>query len=324
MSMLKFFRFPFAVAGDKTAIPDPSQVTGAVSYSTGFGPDYELDPLVDPDGKDVPRDETNALFFDVTNAIREYQTFGTPDFITSGQNGGVPFSYDRNARVVWTDGDVYESRIASNTDLPTVTASWRKVSGTNDQTLLIAVAGGTANALTASFSPSLTSLTNGVPFFIRCAAANTSATPTLNVDGLGAKTICKGANVALVAGDLPGSGFWAILQYDATLDKFVLSNPARGAALDFTVLLAPNGWQVLPSGLILQWFTVSAPTNNVEPFTFPRAFPSVCVHVSGNGSTNHIAGNAQLSPTFSSVTASGGVLNNDALADTFRCFAIGY
>lgn len=231
MSMLKFFRFPFAIAGDKTAIPDPSQVTGAVSYSTGFGPDYELDPLVDPNGKDVPRDETNQLFFDVTNAVREYQTFGTPDFITTGLNGGTPFAYAKNARVVWTDGEVYESRVNSNTDLPTVTASWRKVSGSNDQTFLIAVAGGTANALTASFSPSLTSLTNGVPFFIRCAAPNTIDSPTLNVDGLGAKTICKGANIVLTAGDLAGSGFWAILQYDATLDKFVLANPAAVLSL---------------------------------------------------------------------------------------------
>lgn len=231
MSMLKFFRFPFAIAGDKTAIPDPSQVTGAVSYSTGFGPDYELDPLVDPNGKDVPRDETNQLFFDVTNAIREYQTFGTPDFITTALNGGTPFAYAKNARVVWTDGEVYESRVNSNTDAPTVTASWRKVSGANDQTFLIAVAGGTANALTASFSPSLTALTNGVPFFIRCAAPNTVGDPTFNVNGLGAKAICKGANIALAPGDLAGSGFWAILQYDVTLDKFVLANPASVLAV---------------------------------------------------------------------------------------------
>jgi hypothetical protein len=296
--MLKFFRFPFAIAGDKTPIPDPSQVTGAVSYSTGFGPDYELDPLVDPDGKDVPRDETNALFFDVTNAIREYQTFGTPDFITSGQNGGVPFAYDRNARVVWTDGDVYESRVNSNTDLPTVTASWRKVSGTNDQTLLIAVAGGTANALTASFSPSLTSLTNGVPFFIRCAAPNTVVAPTLNVDGLGAKTICKGANVALAAGDLAGSGFWAILQYDVTLDKFVLANPARGL-LDFSAAIATNGWQRLPSGLIIQWggTPVLGPSNT--PVTFPIPFPSACfnVNLQNMAATNIVTGVTGVSST---------------------------
>lgn len=226
MSMLKFFRFPFAIAGDKTSIPDPAQATGSVSYTQGFGPDYEVDPLVDPDGKDVPRDETNQLFFDVTNAIKEYQTFGTPDFITSAMNGGMAFAYGLNARVVWLDGEVYESLINSNTDTPATATSWRKISGV--QSNLITVAGGTANALTASFTPSLSALVNGQPLFVRIAAANTSTTPTLNVDGLGAKTIVKGANFALQAGDLAGSGQWAIFQYDATLDKIVLANPALG------------------------------------------------------------------------------------------------
>lgn len=284
MSMLKFFKFPFAVAGDKTTIPDPVQGTGAVSYSQGFGPDYELDPLVDPNGKDVPRDETNQLFYDVTNAIREYQTFGTPDFITTVMNGGTPYAYAKNARVLWSDGEVYESKINSNTDLPTVTASWRKVSGTNDQTLLIAVAGGTANALTATFSPSLTALLNGVPLFIRCAAPNTTDAPTLNVDGLGVKTICKGANVTLVPGDIAGSGFWAILQYDATLDKFVLANPAQGAAQLKT--FTGTNFERLPSGLIIQWgplpLTADDGTANV---TWATPFPNAALQAYATGTT---------------------------------------
>jgi len=124
--MLKFFRIPFATAGDKIAVPDASQPSGSVSYEDGFGPDYELDPLIDPAGKDVPRDESNQLYFDITTAIAELQSFGTPDFITSALNGGAAYSYAKFARVRYTDGNVYTSRKNANTSLPTVAADWFK------------------------------------------------------------------------------------------------------------------------------------------------------------------------------------------------------
>lgn len=132
MAMLKFFKFPFATAGDKTAIPDASQPSGSVSYTDGFTVDYELDPGVDPAAKDVPRDETNQLYFDITNAIKEYQEFGVPDYITSALNGGSAFSYSKYARVKWTDGAIYESRINANTTDPSNTTNWRKLTENAD------------------------------------------------------------------------------------------------------------------------------------------------------------------------------------------------
>jgi hypothetical protein len=131
MSMLKYFKFPFATSGDKTAIPDASQPSGSVSYTDGFGPDYEADPGVDPAAKDVPRDETNQLYFDITNAIKEYQEQGAPDFITTALNGGVAFSYGRSAIVRYETSpgvfDVYMSRVTANTALPTDATKWRKL-----------------------------------------------------------------------------------------------------------------------------------------------------------------------------------------------------
>ncbi|NTI92292.1 hypothetical protein G6L78_01470 [Agrobacterium rhizogenes] len=52
-----------------------------------------------------------------------------------------------------------------------------------------AVAGGTANALTATLAPAPTELTIGMRIFLKIPFVNTSATPTLNVNGLGAATI---------------------------------------------------------------------------------------------------------------------------------------
>lgn len=96
----------------------------------------------------------------------------------------------------------------------------------------VAHAAGTANALTASFSPAPHAWPDGVPFFVRAASANTTTTPTFtpNSGTLVAKTIVKGANGALAVGDIAGAGHWLMLQYDATLDKVVLLNPATGVA----------------------------------------------------------------------------------------------
>lgn len=95
----------------------------------------------------------------------------------------------------------------------------------------IAVAGGTADALHITFdrAPSSWNNLHGTPIWIKASAANTSTSPTLSITGLpGAKTLVKGANAALAVGDVAGAGHWLCVQYDATLDKVVLLNPATG------------------------------------------------------------------------------------------------
>lgn len=91
--------------------------------------------------------------------------------------------------------------------------------------LRTSVAAGTVDVITAAFSPTLSALDN-TPVYWRASGANTSSTPTLARDALAAKTIVKGNNVALTAGDIPGAGAWMCSVYDVTLDKEVLLNPA--------------------------------------------------------------------------------------------------
>jgi hypothetical protein len=88
-------------------------------------------------------------------------------------------------------------------------------------------AAGTADAITASLTPPLTSWVNGQTILIRHGAANATTTPTIN-PGPGAKIVVKGANSALLAGDIPGAGFWGLYTYDSALDKLVMANPALG------------------------------------------------------------------------------------------------
>lgn len=229
--MLKFFRLPFASAGDKTAVPDPVDVSGNVSYTQGYGFDYQRQKT-DPAAKNIERDKMNQVLFDVTNAIAEIQAQGVPDFITTALNGGTPYSYAVNALVRWTDGNVYISLVAANTSDPTDATKWalaptpaRIQSAANTS----AVAGGTADALTATFSPAITSLPvapGTLSVLVRAASANTTTTPTFATSGTAAKTIVKGNNQPLVVGDIAGAGHWLDLQYDATLDKWILQNPA--------------------------------------------------------------------------------------------------
>jgi hypothetical protein len=232
--MLKFFRLPFATTGDKTAVPDAVDTNGNVSYSQGYGFDYQRQKT-DPAAKNIERDKMNQIFFDMTTAIAELQSQGVPDFITTALNGGTAYSYAQYA-VVKYSGDLYISLVAANTALPSDATKWallptpaRIQAAFNSS----AVAGGTANAITGAFTPAIAALPAApgtLSVFVRAGSANTTTTPTFAADGTVAKTIVKGNNLPLVAGDIAGAGHWLELQYDATLDKWVLQNPAYGIA----------------------------------------------------------------------------------------------
>lgn len=233
--MLKFFRIPFATSGDKTAVPDAVDVNGFVSYTAGYGFDYQRQKT-DPAAKNIERDKMNEIFFDITTALAELQSQGIPDFITSALNGGAAYSYGQYA-VVRYSGDLYISLVAANTALPSDATKWallptpaRLQAAFNSS----AVAGGTADAITGAFTPAITSLPAApgtLSLFVRAGAANATTTPTFKADGTAAKTIVKGNNLPLAAGDIAGAGMWLELQYDATLDKWVLQNPATGVTV---------------------------------------------------------------------------------------------
>ncbi|XYQ53290.1 Ig-like domain-containing protein [Pectobacterium carotovorum] len=93
----KFFRIPFASNGDRQTIPDSTQSSGAVSFPSGWGGDYAKDPTADANAKPVEREAMNAILYAITNAVRQYQTFGFPEYITPADNNGGAFSYSSGA-----------------------------------------------------------------------------------------------------------------------------------------------------------------------------------------------------------------------------------
>lgn len=260
--MLKFFKNPFAIIGTRAAIPAADPGTGEVNYPTGFPAPYQL-PKTDPLSRNIPRDQTNQLYFDITSALQELQGHGVPDFITTALNEGVPYSYSIGDRVRYDDGTatrVYESLTNANTALPTVAASWRLVrTGTP-----ISVAGGTGNALTAAFVPTLYSLRNGDVFILEHTAANTGAA-TLAIDGGAALAVVKGADLPLIAGDIPGANSWGLYVYDASLTKFVLVNPANGVnagAKQIQTITGPVAANAMTVGLAATTLDFRANTAN--------------------------------------------------------------
>lgn len=285
--MSKFIRFPFAVAGDKTSIPDAADPSGFVSWSQGYPADYSRNRATDPLAKVVERDSMNQVLYDVSAGLQQYQTRGVPDFITAADNGGAAYSYSKFARVLYS-GKIYESLKDANTDLPTVTASWR-------QLIIGAIAGvysipaaltmdrtqanqlGVIEALSGNISCTLPDRSNYIPGeqlqFMNISAFNAVfnrfGTDTVNAIDTSI-LVGAGDNLTLIASATPG--IWLSTSGSAALQfsKYAFKN-TKGDA----------GNMYRPDGIFEQW-GISAAVNAGASVavTFPITFPNKCVHVS--------------------------------------------
>ncbi len=118
---------------------------------------------------------------------------------------------------------------------------------------LAAVATGSSDAITATFTPAVASLVAGLKLYVRAGLANVTTTPQFSPNGLTARNIVKLNNQTIVAGDITGAGHWLQLVYDATLTVWVLQNPGiattlSGGAVNATTLNA-SGAVTLSNGL---------------------------------------------------------------------------
>ena len=83
-------------------------------------------------------------------------------------------------------------------------------------------ASGSSTAYTATMSPAPSAYVAGQNYRVKFINANTTTTPTLNLNGLGAKTIVKLVSTALAVGDI-SANMVCDLHYDGT--NFVLLSP---------------------------------------------------------------------------------------------------
>lgn len=102
-----------------------------------------------------------------------------------------------------------------------------------DQIVGFAIAAGTGT-YTATLAPAITSYVDGAQYCIRFTNTNSAAAPTLNLNGLGAKTLVGIGGIALAAG--------AILAGSETLVRYVSANS------QFVVIGATNYPVLLTAG----------------------------------------------------------------------------
>lgn len=159
--------------------------------------------------------------------------------------------------------------------------------------LTSAICGGTVNALTADYPVPVKTLKDQMVLAVRVPGPNTQAAVTFTpstsaTNPIAAAPVVKGANQALAVGDLCGDH---LLLWNAAYGKWVLIDPVFSGK--WTNSLTPNGYQLYPSGLIVQWgWGTTSAGGNGETLTFPIPFPHACYAApanDGGGGVNSVS-----------------------------------
>ena len=122
---------------------------------------------------------------------------------------------DIDPSINWQEGQAPRTVNNSARGMMAAIAKWRDDMSGN------LVTGGTATAFTIASNQSLTALTDGFSITARMSATS-GASPTLNVDSLGAKSIASVYGTALPTGSLT-SGSIQRFTYDSTDDKWIVN-----------------------------------------------------------------------------------------------------
>ena len=184
------------------------------------------------------------------------------------------------------------------------------------QSFTAAAAGGTGDAITATLNPPLTSLIDKIRVWITAAAANTTTIPTFSPNGLTAKTIVKWSNTPLLPGDIPGANAIILLEYNSTLDKWVLIDPANNTKSASTTLttdatktiatgISPGTYKLYLS--MLQNTTGGYPylqfnADGGSNYNYNNIFAQAALnHDLGNGTTKLVIGNNTYPPASATI-----------------------
>lgn len=230
----KLIQIPFAVSGDQTAIAAAAQSDGSVSFTQGWTSDYQADQSGDPTAKDIDRATMNYLFYVITLALAQYQSYGSPEWITAADNGGIAFVYAKNAVVRYraTTAGVfvtYQSAVDANTSVPGADANWQLIPETlkiQGNSYNYAPDTGVAGAAVVTLSPALVAEIEGPVFTFEVAATNPGPT-TIQFNARPVKNLFSLAGVALEGGELVAGGI-ARTTYSATLGQYVLLGCTNG------------------------------------------------------------------------------------------------
>lgn len=166
-------------------------------------------------------DKTNGIPVTASRVDTEDDGFATGLSLALLRDGSQQVSANMPWNGYHITGYGSTSAASARTDVP----AWGQI---QDGAANYAVFAGSADGLTLTISPAITAYAAGQIFWGRLTATNVTATPTISVSGLTAKTIKKRGGTtgqALVAGDLT-SGNIAAFAYQSATDVFELVSPA--------------------------------------------------------------------------------------------------
>ncbi|MGJ7132914.1 phage baseplate protein [Morganella morganii] len=101
-------------------MPDEVQADGSLSYTQGYGYDYERDQATDPAAKDIEREKMNSIFHDITGAVGEIQAFGMPVWAEEGK----PYAI---RSIVYHNKKAWQSKIENNNTEPAAGIAWTEL-----------------------------------------------------------------------------------------------------------------------------------------------------------------------------------------------------
>lgn len=139
------------------------------------------------------------------------------------------------------------------------------------------VAGGSSTAYAVALNPIPAALPTGMEIVVYFGTANTTTTPTLNVNALGAKAIIKQGGGAVAAGDL--TGFMPLI-YDGTswrINGLAISDVPVKLASNITLYVATTGSDSNPGTLGSPFLTLQAAIN--KAYTYAPGLFSVTIQI---------------------------------------------
>ncbi len=241
----------------------------------------------------IEREKNNVILRDITKSLQQYQIFGTPEWIAPSDKSGQAHPYTKHARVCYRTTEtepweIYESLSDQNTAKPSDAEKWMRIvseiasqgqatAGTDNSTIMTPLRVAQA---TADKQPAL------------------GYTPVQQGTGIGQQS-----NVVKIG--YSEQGRLKVTVDDTDQGNFVFENQlADYASKDYvdTHTLTPDvadqryltseqgnnryvrreertfpelksGYQVLPSGLILQWSNAIIEAHGSE-ISFPLSFPN--------------------------------------------------
>ena len=110
----------YAENGDLKIIPETPPLDGSENWEQGRGAYFELDNdpnTGDPLALDIDREQDNYFKNVISKNIKHWQENTYPVWFDD-------IKYPKNATVKYTDGNIYVSKVANNTALPTNATNW--------------------------------------------------------------------------------------------------------------------------------------------------------------------------------------------------------